>query len=541
MLQSTRGALGCAWLVGLSVALAGCSTVKTRAVEIGANPAKGLVYYLPIRSFDIDAKFIITNCEANEAGKAQLTYDVLPTVRSQIWADRQRAFVIHEGLNGRVFKALNFEIVQYENGTLKSINAVADDRTAEAATNVVSGALKFALGLTGTGLFSASSTGRTNVSSLSDLNGQKAHDDAIITKVRAACGLKVTDALVQIRQLTRSADAAAESAEAKSKLVAQAAAAEKAVVEARANLKAAKDTAGTEDLARANQSLTKAVAKAIETQQKVDDFPASTAPTALQQRVAAIVQRDLTFTVSATYVPAETDTSDDFSVALSEAKLEAAGIKATGAMTANVLFTIQFSAASKDDAGPDLKTLTLSGDQAGIWTRIPAIGAMKVCAGACAPDTIRLSQAFSVPQWGQVSVLPLQSVAFSKSTIKVNFAPDGAVTNLDFETSSPAERASGAFATMGQSVIDFTTARRTLLSNLEAAQSAAERAEIEQQIAILDLNKQLASAQDTGSVDQQRQLSDLDFQILQVGKQIELLEASKRLEALRTASAPAAQ
>lgn len=532
-----------AWIAAVAMSgVAGCATVKTQTADIAAEPVTGMVYYLPIRSFDIDVKYVVTNCAADSSGKAVLTYDVQPVVKSQLLADRRRAFSIYDGLNGRVLKALNFEITQYENGTLKAINGTADDRTAETATNVVSGALKLALGLTGTGLFSGGKAGAAQNASITDLNGTKRHDDPIIAAVRAACGAKITDALVQVRTLTGQIDAAQEATEAKSKLTAAVTAADKGVTDARANLKAAKETAGVEDLARAQSLLTKAIDKQQKAQDALDAFPSGSPATAYQQRIAAIVQRDLTFVASRTYLPGETDTAADFTIDFPDAGLRDIGVNTQTPLKANVKFDLQSAKQTSADAGAGLQAIAIKTTKIdGVWTRAPAMGLMKVCAGSCAAQTERLTQAFSVPQWGQLAVLPLQSKAFAKSTVKAAFAPDGAITSLYFDSTAPAERASGAFVTASGSIAEYVTARRDLKAKLAKAKDAEEKDAIQQQIDVLDLQTQLADKQTDVTTDQKRKLADLDFQIQEAEKQAKLLEASKKLEDMRSAAAPAAK
>jgi hypothetical protein len=531
------------WISAVAISgVAGCATVKTQTADIAAEPVKGMVYYLPIRSFDIEVKYVVTNCAADSSGNAILTYDVQPVVKSQLLADRRRAFTIYDGLNGRVLKALNFEITQYENGTLKAINGSVDDRTAETATNVVSGALKLALGLTGTGLYSGGNSGVAQNASITDLNGNKADDDRFIASVRAACGVKITDALVQVRTLTGQIDAAQEALEAKAKLTAAVTGADKGVTDARANLKAAKDTAGVEDLARAQSLLAKAIEKQRKAQDALDAFPSGSPATAYQQRIAAIVQRDLTFVASKTYLPGETESAGDFTISFPDAALRDIGVKTQTPLRANVTFDLLSVKQSPEDAGAGLKAIAIRTTQVdGVWTRAPAMGMMKVCAGDCAEQTVRLSQAFSMPQWGQLAVLPLQSKAFAKSTVKAAFAPDGAITSIYFDSTAPAERASGAFLSASGSIADYVTARRDLKAKLAETKDADEKDAIQQQIDVLDLTAQLANKQTDATTDQKRKLADLDFQIQEVEKQTQLLEASKKLEGMRSAAVPAAR
>ena len=128
--------------------IAGCSsTIKIRPLPPSdAAPAEGLVYCLPMRVLEVEATFVIQDCALNEtSGKTALTCDVKSTVKSRIVADAGRSFIVEKGLTGRALIALDLGVQAYENGTLGSVNMTAEDRTAQAAVSLISGAFKFAL------------------------------------------------------------------------------------------------------------------------------------------------------------------------------------------------------------------------------------------------------------------------------------------------------------------------------------------------------------------------------------------------------------
>jgi hypothetical protein len=173
----------------------------------------------------------------------------------------------------------------------------------------------------------------------------------------------------------------------------------------------------------------------------------------------------------------------------------------------------------------------------GIWVRAPAMAQLRVCrTESCTGETTRLSQTISVPQWGQMSVIPLKNMMFARSSTKVAFAPDGTLTSLNFDSTAAAERGSAAFAQSGEIFLDFVTKRRALLAELKTAETATDKAEIQQQIDMIDLEQRLAQAQSGIGPDRQNQLNQIQFEIDQTKKQRELLEEKRKLDAIRSGS-----
>lgn len=547
-------------LVLASLASSACTTIRTEPVSaVSKEAAPGFVYYLPLRTLHVEAKYVIADCGyKTDTQTAVLLYEVLPTVTSGLIADRRRPLVIREGLSGKALKALNYEIALYENGTLKSFNATADDRTAETATNVISGALKFGLGFTGLGLFSAADAPK--IVWLRDLVQTKLEAEAAaaaakppkgkigkktkpanapavsVDDVQQVCGPRLSSALVRYHTLSAKLDGAHEATEAKSKLTAAVANAEKAVTDARTSLKAAKEVGGAEDVALAQTTLAAAVSKLAEARKKSEVGGSPAAPTALTQQIALLVQRDLTFGAAMDIVPTESPEDADKTLSYPAASLQAQGIKVPSNedLQANVQLTLLFAPVDGTTAGEKPVHQLPRGLQNGIFVRTPASALLKVCVKTCSDDTTRLSQMITVPQWGQLSVFPLKNLMFSKSSTKLAFAPDGTITNLNFESTAAAERASGAFAQSGDLFLEFVTKRRELVSQLADAETAREKAGIQKQIDLLDLQRDLADAQSGTAPDRQKQLAQIQFEIDRAKKEAELLEARQALEQLRS-------
>lgn len=518
--------------------LAGCTTVRSHALDATkGGEAVGLVYYLPVRSFEVDAKFVVQDCIVLQSGVATLSYEVIPTVRSLLSSDRRRPFAIYDGLHGNALKAMNFEISQYENGTLKAVNATIDDRSAETATNVASGALKFALGLTGVGLFSGRSLANSPIASLDLLNDSNRDD--MLKELHKACGKKTIDALQAVRAMAGRLDAAADAASAKAAATAKVASAEKAVTDARAGLKAAQETKGAEDLQMAERTLASAVGELVAARDALKNLPAAQPPSALAQQMAALIQRDLTYTVTKAFIPSDTPSPVEETVTYSAARLQALGIKVAQSADLKAVVNVRLEAPSGQAGAPALIAQTVAAGTRGegIWTRLPAMARLRVCVDSCSDETVRLSQLYSVPQWGHLARMPLKGMAFARTATKLSFAPDGGIVSMYYDSTAPAERASKAFADIGGSFSEFVTARAKLLTELAAADTTAEKAAIQKEIDLLELSNQLANAKTDQTTDQSRQLADLEFQIKVAQKARELLEERRKLEAAQNGAA----
>ena len=517
------------------LALCACSTIRSEKVEpTNASPSVGMVYYLPIRTLAVESKFIILDC-GRKGDTAELLYDVKPTVTAAVTADRSRVFTIADGLDGKFMKAMNFEITQYENGTLKGVNVIADDRTAETATNILSGALKFGLALTGSSLFSG---GREQDATIWLRELDEANAPGEVARVREVCGAQTTDALLKVHKLTRSLSGAREASEAKAKLAAAVTEAEKAVIEARATLKAANEAGGDEDKTMARTTLKAAVEKLAAARAAAQNPADAAGSTAINQDITATVQRHLTYSASKMFVPLEGERPFGRTLVYSIEDLQAAGIrKPAVALEAHLVLEPVAASGTSVETPQSVRQDPSAGLSDGIWFRSPSSAHMRICVKTCGDSgtTDRFSQVVTVPQWGQLTRLPLRNKMFAKNTTKLSFAPDGTLTSLGSDSTAAAERASGAFLQSGEMVLDYAAKRRTLLGEFAAAKSTAEKAEIQQQLDILALNQQLSAAQSTLGPERDAQLATWTFQIQQLEKEIQLLELQKKKQLLEAA------
>ena len=185
-----------------ALALAGCTT---RLVHDSFNDQKtiehsGLVYALPKQKITVEYEFILTKCHDHiKTGpkSSDLQYgafDFRRTAKVTVATDAdwsQRYVVPYEALQ-RGNKATTFSATLYDNGTIKTVGAHFDDRTAEIASNVIKSAASIVkMGIFDTsGLVSTKQTctdeAITALRRIKSLKDKLASDDPILTDKQRA-------------------------------------------------------------------------------------------------------------------------------------------------------------------------------------------------------------------------------------------------------------------------------------------------------------------------------------------------------------------
>ena len=122
-------------------ALAGCTSLQTLPDNFRSRSRdmalEGYPYALPMRQFDLTASWTLTECSngpktGDEAPKTVISpeLEVTPLITAG-----ERYLVDYRAL-ASVLKTTDLAIETYPEGTLKAVNAVADDRTAETAVAI---------------------------------------------------------------------------------------------------------------------------------------------------------------------------------------------------------------------------------------------------------------------------------------------------------------------------------------------------------------------------------------------------------------------
>ncbi|HEX6376558.1 MAG TPA: hypothetical protein VFZ91_12660 [Allosphingosinicella sp.] len=125
------------YVILLMTALGGCTTsLNTRPMaHTAANGAAGMRYALPALQYETTVARRLTKCEPQPAGEPRLSFDVsveaVPEMVDGEW------FAVDYRDLGSWSKTSAFDMETYENQTLKSFNAEADDQGPEIAAGVI--------------------------------------------------------------------------------------------------------------------------------------------------------------------------------------------------------------------------------------------------------------------------------------------------------------------------------------------------------------------------------------------------------------------
>lgn len=125
-----------------TVLLVGCTT-SLRVVQVtdkAVLPRSGAPYQLPFTQFTITANYTVIACE-KVSDKDLL--DLKLKITGQNVPDPTQEYIIDFGGLDAAFKDTSLSVEYHENGMLKSVNATADDKTAEVAKAIVTTVAKF--------------------------------------------------------------------------------------------------------------------------------------------------------------------------------------------------------------------------------------------------------------------------------------------------------------------------------------------------------------------------------------------------------------
>jgi hypothetical protein len=446
----------------------------------------GWTYYLPDRAFHIDLASTLTACEIKE-GIPVVRMATTAAVTDRLVADHSAAFVIDSGTLGWGTKTTSLAVGLYDNGTLKSINAAAQDRTAEIAGNLVK-----------TGLTIASLAGGVPIPAMVPF----------VQGGRRMADLRAPDWFGLVQQLcTQDALDAVKVAEAaradldRSKRNDKAKAAEfKRVAQEEALLKAmlglldtailSGDAAKVESMRNAVDRQVLAVTAAKEkagkslTEQLVDDLAAARKP--------------ITATLMIDWVPRSLGAADYLTPAPSTifpsqvyrrwlipagacvlAWSRAANDRARReiedlcprpdsidekiwARLPSTTVDIRLSAVDGDKLRSDIPSNPPGG--AGLTYRQPRMAKLSICVEDCArpsPDAALVASLYSMPQFGRLARLDLKNGAFEDNNLTATFAADGTLVGATYASSAALEKASQLMLDTAQGVGTLIEARRT--------------------------------------------------------------------------------
>lgn len=136
----TRSRLAIAALVIASSPLGGCTTLKVNPATSDPVSRQGIAYFLPFSQFETKVTWA-ASCD-DDTGELALTPKIEATAKNG--PDPAALYVIDYASLSAFTKTSSVKVAFYDSGAIKSINAEADDRTAEILTKTISAVGKVA-------------------------------------------------------------------------------------------------------------------------------------------------------------------------------------------------------------------------------------------------------------------------------------------------------------------------------------------------------------------------------------------------------------
>jgi hypothetical protein len=439
--------LGTAVMAG---ALTGCAT----HLEVGHASAddptsrQGIAYFLPFTQFDTKVTWVVTGCGAEGPDLAVKTEATPKTAR-----DPDHLYTIDYSSLDAWTKTSSVKVDFYDSGAIKSINAAADDRTAEIATKTISAISKIArfaaLGEGGGGEPPTCSSLVTNALT-TDLGPQK-------TEVDRLTGLLEQENYVlqaQTARVTRGGDATSPAA-----------------------------------LQLYDQMIANVVARQLELD--------------IAKRKLAGTMKKLTHTEELTFPNASGvfETVEPMQIPLSVFKKWIGNYDKLGSnvpqrdkvlnsrIHANAIW-LKLESQGSWQAGKDFETVGSKSRRAGIRYRIGVPGSLNSCTGAsCSETRFPPSNIDRLPvvvlQRGTTFYLPFSSEPFSNGALSATFSEAGILTSAGYEQ----KRSQGeALAGVADSLADQVVA-------VGASFRDAKLTKIKQQTDLAKAEKELDTAE----------------------------------------------
>lgn len=417
-------------LVSIASACAELNAVRIHGEK--DNKTAGAPYYLTFTQFEIDVTRRVLSCSP------EVRVGVSAEIKRAEVRDPQRQYVIDFDALDSFFKKTNLALEYYEDGTLKSVNASAEDRTGEFIVNVVTTAGKVvavAAGALPTRL------GPARAGPICD-DGVKNNIDNL-----AEANKNIKDNTKKVNNLVADVE----------------------------TLKAALSVLG-----RAQDP---GIAK--ELSNKIREL--RTAQTELEAARETLSQ--ILNGITETYTVTWPENGEQFGVAIigTVPDLSADAMKKwfkvsdpdfSNETKVYLQLSSNSSASRTKPCGDDCEDDTASG----LKYRFGVPGTLKVCTTrACAPDDVLVEDSGMVSQLGFVHVLPLKSGMFSSNSISATFTEAGRPSTLGLG----AEAASDKAGTTITGVVDQVIAVRekTVTTNADRIQTKIDELKLQKELA----------------------------------------------------------
>ncbi len=508
-------------LVLASVLLAGCTTLssqsETRTIS-NTDAIKGIQYSLPILQYEIKITRTLAQCEEKIApGSDKMRSALRFTVKAEatpVFVPGERFTVDYEKLAGFT-KISSFAIENYPSGTLKSVNASAEDRSAE----IISGGAKAAFGIAKLVM---------GVPGISAAQGVTESDDMMLACAKGTQGL-LDEVKTTSASLKTEVDALA-------------------VITARVTTlteRAAADSlndAGKDELLRKLGQQKAAAEKVADAQTAADKAKAAVSMTTSERSPAS-----LSSGVSGYLELGGTDLARLQKLLVLQAATDASREDGTfcGSSSLRDCLADQLQANWRLESLTELPKATIADvkkgavgttvAQNGLFVRPPEPGRLLVCrrlkdsnsrCSTTAKELLLATPDALVPQLGQLRYLPFRNEMFQNNSLVISLRENGSVEKFEYkDLKARGEVAANLAGDLATQALTFADALRKSKEAEKAAELAEAKLDRETQIALLQYEI------DTLTKEQQRSaLEDTRVAILQ--QEINRITKEKELEKL---------
>ena len=482
--------------------LAGCTSLTSysdRKPNSMAKALPGVRYSLPMRQWEVVISATLAQCQepvldpqgkpTNKfSDKVKIVFQK-PVVKARD-IPGESYFLNYTALGGWT-KTTSISIQTFDTGTLKSIDATADDKTAEIVASTVKTGLGIAAlaagvppgftmaidnkGIQQTGQMVCTSSGKQLMSDLASLKGKA-------DNTTKALG-DVTDKIVELAKRQPVYGLTVKEKDRLSRLLDQ-----------------QSDLAST--LSALQDKITKQQEKLGIT--KTHYWPKKpehvNAPAAFIFDDASLKKFDEFLAVQLVTVPVEEDAKCGSLGVLAclKQKLNATGQVERLVDEPDDIADVEPGDRKADDELPSSIDTRAAAGNKGIYIRPPAPGQLFICRGLTLPcDTDTKSQIYSsdaemIPQLGYLQFLPFENKAFQNNVIALSLRQDGSVEKLEYKTLKSAGQVASAMASdvVGQWTA-FVAARDKAKDDAAAAGKQAELDDLQHQVDLLTKQQEL--------------------------------------------------
>lgn len=455
------------------VVLCACSTsLKTERVGDTEEPLPGVLYNLPMATFDVEAKFLITECSIKSTNLSEISYQLTEaSLKHNLAPDVTETYRLDYQLLNSATKTTTASVVLHPNGMIKSVNADVEDRTSQTLTSLAGTAVN---------LFKASTLSFVPVAAS---EGNK-------------CDKFLADKIERRNAILNESIPAATSADKElrdDKQVVDDFSADLEAAKVRfANAQKVKDNvsvaSATMDIASAQARLTVALAKLNDRKFQLPLLQAQLASltsslTVTAKKVNWVPRKNNTTEVCETFGMDQTSFLKRLSAASND-KLQFPPVPGSK-FSADVCVEISPDPRIAPNASASSDFNKVEAFE-GIVYRLPSSRTVYVRESKDINKRIDSPGTFSIPQLGAKGLVWLKNKAFDKNTVMTTFNADGSMAELTFTAQSRSERTAATAVELSKSVVDLMQLRSDAIKAKVAAADAEERKVHQKQIDALD-------------------------------------------------------